>query len=159
MEIYAKRNAVCYHYLFFMRNIILFIVVVFCAYMGYDKFGRRSVSPKVVAECTVQQKSFIEGKDSMFAIVAGKEHFITHVLNKSSMWVYPQKDSLVTAFVTAKNSNLQFAAGKATAEDIDKSFQGQIPRIILLFAFVGLVILIQHYQSEEDIAMPPDEQK
>ena len=139
-----------------MRNIILFIVFMVCACIVYDKFGRRSVYPVVVAECVVQQKTKTEGRDSLYAVIAEKKIFITHVLDDAGMWVYPSKDSVVTAFVTAKNKNLQFMQGKVNAEDIDRSFQQQIPRIIMILGFVCFVILIQYYQSEKDIVLPDD---
>lgn len=139
-----------------MRNIILFIVFMVCACIVYDKFGRRSVYPVVVAECVVQQKTKAEGRDSLYAVIAEKKIFITHVLDDAGMWVYPSKDSVVTAFVTAKNKNLQFMQGKVNAEDIDRSFQQQIPRIIMILGFVCFVILIQYYQSEKDIVLPDD---
>lgn len=139
-----------------MKNIILFIAAVACIYIGYDRFGRRSVFPKVITEGVVRQKANTSGKDSFFVEMNHKIQPVVYVLSKKGMWEGPKKDSVVTAFVTAKNQNLQFMAGRVDDEAIDRAFQGQILRIVFLFAMLGLAVLCDHYQYENDEFRPKD---
>ena len=140
-----------------MRKVLLFLAIVAAFYCGSKYFGRRSPNPKVVAEGVIKQKSSELGQDSFYVEVNRKMYPVVRVFSSQGSWVYPKKDSVVTAFVTEKNPQLRFMEGKVGKTEIDAAFQCQIPRVFGIFALLALVVICYWNPDEKDIELPNDE--
>lgn len=133
-----------------MKKILLFLVCAVCLYFCYDKFGRKTMYPKVIGKAIVQLDSTEKSQKVYFAIVNNHRYAVDHVLSKHGMWETPEENSSVTAFMVKKDTLTHFMGGSVDALAIDKAYQNQIPMIAEALGMLVLVVLLHRYQEEDE---------
>lgn len=133
-----------------MRNLVLFFICMACLHFGYNKFGRKTLNPKVIGEAVVQLDTADESKKVYFAIVNNRRCLVDKVLSEHGMWENPRQDSLVTVFTVKKDTLTHFMSGRVDAEAIDKAYQNQVPMVFAALGMMVFVALLHKYQEDSE---------
>ena len=142
-----------------MKNLVLFFICMACLHFGYNKFGRKTLYPKVIGETVVQLDSAEKTKKVYFAVVDNRRCLVDHVLSEHGMMKYPQKDSLVTVFTIKKDTLTHFMSGRVDAAAIDKAYQNQLPMVFSAIGMLIFVALLNKYQDDSEFLTHEDYKK
>lgn len=139
-----------------MRKVLFFLMMIVALYCGSRYFGRSDYNPQVVAKGVIQQKNFAVGLDSFYVEINHRKYTVERVFSDQGSWVYPKKDSVVTAFVTENNPHPRFMEGKVGKNEIETAFEHQTARNAGIIAMLALLAISYWHTDENDDELPMD---